>query len=208
MPGRCNQGKRTYVVCPFTYPATRQHRGATAGPWRRSLAFPFDTWHYAIKAASAGDEVVVLHSPHGLRGPSRRPICGGEGDPGSRLDSVLKVSGYVVCPLILNAARYHCGGTTGGNQATFGSPFFFVCRLCRSRLVQFWRENIIQPTFSAQVIEGRSDSATLTQSRQAKPRLIVTQSGLGPSQPGNQLPLLDTSAFSQLSDTIHDEDSG
>jgi len=208
MPGRCDQGKRTYVVCPFTYPATRQHRGATAGPWRRSLAFPSDTWHYAIKAASAGDEVVVLHSPHGLRGPSRRPICGGEGDPG--LMPGLRAQGKRLrgVPAYLERGPVSLWWYYRGKRGDLRVAFFLCMGLCRSRLVQFWRENIIQPTFSAQVIEGRSDSATLTQSRQAKPRLIVTQSGLGPSQPSNQLPLLDTSAFTQLSDTIHDEDSG
>lgn len=31
----CDQGKRTCVVCPSTYHAARQYRGATAGLWRR-----------------------------------------------------------------------------------------------------------------------------------------------------------------------------
>ena len=167
-------------------------------------------WRLPVPATSGGVTLAawlerVTTRPVQWTVPSR-PICGGEGGtqafvPGPRAQG----HWYVVCTMNLIAARWHCGGTAGGNRATFGSPSFFLCGLSRSWLVLLRRENIIQRTLCTQLIESRGNSSTLAQARRPMTRLVITQSGLGPSQPSKQVPLLDSCALPQFSNMIHTE---
>lgn len=82
---------------------------------------------------------VVLHSPRVLR--ESLPVLSKDysgtaalsvvekAAPGIRARNyVVKDSFFVVCTTSLSTARQYCGGATGGNEAIFGSPFFYMGR--------------------------------------------------------------------------------
>ena len=199
------------MLCPPTYHASRQHVVLLPSD-EGDLSPPL--WHVALRreGCQCPRQAVVLHSPRGLReslqaGPMDRPqppnLWWRRRHPGIRAWAPRSRS------LVRGVHNEFDRGPVAlwwycrGNRATLGSPSFFPCGLSRSWLVLLRRENIIQRTLCTQLIESRGNSSTLAQARRPMTRLVVTQSGLGPSQPSKQLPLLDSCAFPQFSNMIH-----